>query len=72
MTKMNIQEKLGFLYITLAHVGVGMVLAVVFLVSAGPLIPFLFGVLLTMILALDYFILREGLDVIFRKKEAKT
>jgi len=71
MTKLNITEKLGFLYITLAHFGLGLVLGVNLLLPLHIIVLPLSVILFGSIIVLDIFILREGLDVIFKKKEIK-
>jgi hypothetical protein len=73
LTKLNAREKLGFLYITLAHFGLGMVIATDILLNnlQHPIIFLLSAILLVFLCILDYAILHEGLDVAFKKKEAK-
>ena len=70
MAKMSSTERFGFLYIILAHFALGVITCVntiyfdVIILSLSIFLGIMIGLL-------DYAYLRDGLDLIFRKKEVK-
>jgi hypothetical protein len=70
MTKLDSAEKMGFFYITLVHFAFGLIVAVD-TSFAIPFILVLSAIYFALLMILDYAIWTRGLDVIFKKKEAK-